>query len=142
MDEEIQSYLSAAENLPKRNLSWVDLSVVSGGIVGIYVLLTVITFRIMEWWPHERALMYLNAFLTQLSFVLLIWTLKKIRNWEWADFGWNREVETQEILRMFLTMYYLALWAKGCSFVRRELVADRSMHLTIRWKVNSRCPVV
>jgi len=106
MTEGIQSDSSEAENPPKRNLSWVDLSVVLGGIVGIYIILSVITFRIMNWWPHERALMYINAFITQLSFVLLIWTLKKIRHWEWSDFGWQA-VPLRKILKRVFGVYVL-----------------------------------
>ena len=116
MDEEIHSNLSQAGigNLPKRNLNWVDLSVILGGIVGIYLILIVVTFRLMEWWPHERALMYLNAFVTQLSFISLIWMLKKIRGWEWADFGWQA-VPLRKILSKVLVLYALT-WVINISY--------------------------
>ena len=40
MDEEIQS-----NPLQKRNLSWVDLALVLSGVVGIYVIIAIGTFR-------------------------------------------------------------------------------------------------
>ena len=90
MDDEIQSNVVRSEfPLNKRNLSWIDLALVLGGVIGIYVFLALGTLRLMEIWPHERALMYLNAFMTQLSFALLIWLLKRFRHWEWQDFGWK-----------------------------------------------------
>lgn len=115
MDEETASNLAQAESpLLKRNLSWVDLAMILGGIVLIYVLLAYETFRIMERWPHERVLMYLNAFMTQLAFFLLIWTIKKIREWEWADFGW-RAVSLREILPKVLGVYAIT-WVINISY--------------------------
>jgi Predicted metal-dependent membrane protease len=91
MDEETEENNSLHDESPplKRNLGWVDLAIILGGILGIYVFLSLGTLRVMEWWPHERVLMYLNAFMTQFSFLLLIWTLKKVRHWTWSDFGWH-----------------------------------------------------
>lgn len=109
MDEEIQS-----TSLQKRNLSWVDLALVLGGVFGIYVILAVGSFRLMEWWPHERVLMYLNAFMTQLSFALLIWTLKKFRHWKWADFGWQ-SIPLWKILKKILGLYALT-WVINISY--------------------------
>jgi len=91
---------------PKRHLSWVDLAMVLGGIIGIYIILAFGTLWLMESWPHERTLMYLNAFLTQLSFVLLIWTIKTIRHWKWADFGWI-SVPLIKIIPKILGVYAL-----------------------------------
>ena len=109
MNKETQS------NSPlKRYLSWVDLAMVFGGIVGIYVILAAGTFWLMAHWPHERILMYLNAFLTQLSFALLIWTLKRIRHWEWGDFGWN-SVPFKKILPKILGIYALT-WIINISY--------------------------
>ena len=90
----------------KRNLSWVDLAMVLGGIFCIYIILAVGTIWLIERWPHERILMYSNAFLTQLSFALLIWTLKRIRHWKWADFGWH-SVPLKNILPKILGLYAL-----------------------------------
>ena len=116
MDEETELNFAQAESpLLKRNLSWEDLVSILGGIVAIYILLAHATFRIMGWWPHERALMYLNAFMTQLSFVLLIWVLKKIRDWEWADFGW-RPVSLKGIASKILRVYTIA-WVINISYV-------------------------
>lgn len=114
MDEESQSNSSQAETFLERNLSWIDLALVLGGIVCLYVLLAFGTLWLMEQWPHERVLMYLNAFMTQLSFALLIWTLKKIRHWKWADFGWNA-VPLRKILSRILGLYSLT-WIINISY--------------------------
>lgn len=91
MDVESESKVVRSEFLlKKRNLSWIDLLVVMGGVLCIYVLLTVATVSLMQRWPHERALLYLNAFMTQLAFVVLLWLLKVLRHWQWADFGWKK----------------------------------------------------
>ncbi len=109
MNEEIQSNF-----LLKRYLSWVDLVIVLGGIVCIYIILAFGTFWLMERWPYERFLMYLNAFLTQLSLALLIWTMKRIRHWEWADFGW-RSVPLKKLLPKILKLYALT-WIINISY--------------------------
>jgi len=114
MDEKIQSDSFQAEDLPKRNLSWKDLAIILGGIVGIYVILSFGTFKLMELWPHERALMYLNAFITQLSFLFLIWLLKKIRHWEWVDFGWQA-VTVRKTLKTVFSVYALT-WVINISY--------------------------
>ena len=109
MNEDTQS------NFPiKRYLSWVDLAMVLGGIVFIYIILAFGTYWLMERWPHERILMYLNAFLTQLSFALLIWTIKRIRHWKWADFGWH-SVPLKKTLSKILGLYALT-WVINISY--------------------------
>lgn len=115
MDKETESNLVQAESLlQKRNLDWVDLAMILGGIVFIYIVLAYGTFRIMGWWPHERFLMYLNAFMTQLSFIVLIWALKKIRHWEWTDFGWQ-VVSLKKILTKVLGLYAIT-WVINISY--------------------------
>ncbi|WP_088189515.1 type II CAAX endopeptidase family protein [Desulfosporosinus sp. FKA] len=89
----------------KRTLNWVDLLTVMIGIAVIYVILALGTVWLMKWWPNERVLMYLNAFLTQFSFFLLIWLLKKLRHWEWSDFGWRRPVFLRKALPNILGIY-------------------------------------
>lgn len=103
--EKIQIDLANSESPDlNRRLNWIDLGLVLVGVVGIYVILAFGTLWLMEQWPHERVLMYLNAFMTQLCFALLIWTLKKIRRWKWADFGW-RGVPLRVILSKVLGLY-------------------------------------
>jgi hypothetical protein len=115
MDEEAEFNLAQVErSLLKRSLSWIDLVMILGGIVLIYLLLAYGTYRIMEWWPHERALMYINAFMTQLSFVLLIWALKVIRKWEWADLGW-RAMSLKKIMSKILGLYAIT-WLINISY--------------------------
>ncbi|MGI6119246.1 MAG: CPBP family intramembrane glutamic endopeptidase [Desulfosporosinus sp.] len=101
MNEETQSNFFL-----KRSLNWVDLALVLGGIIFIYLLLAFGTFWLMEHWPHERIVMYLNAFLTQLSFALLIWMIKRIRHWNWADFGWH-SVPLKKAFSKILKIYAL-----------------------------------
>ncbi|WP_407311047.1 CPBP family intramembrane glutamic endopeptidase [Desulfosporosinus sp. SB140] len=98
----------------KRTLNWVDLVTVLGGIVGIYIILALGTVWLMDRWPNERVLMYLNAFLTQLSFALLIWLLKAIRHWHWSDFGW-RSVSFRKIFLNILGIYGVT-WVINISY--------------------------
>lgn len=114
MDEEAESNSLVESPLLKRNLSWIDLAIILGGILGIYVFLSFGTLWVMEWWPHERVLMYLNAFMTQFSFLLLIWTLKKIRHWTWSDFGWHA-VSLKKIVSKVLMVYSLT-WVFNISY--------------------------
>jgi len=109
MNEETQS-----NSLPKPNLGWEELTMVLAGIVGIYLILAFGTYWLMERWPHERILMYLNAFLTQLCFALLIWAMKIIGNWEWADFGW-RAVPIRKIMPKIFGLYALT-WIVNISY--------------------------
>ena len=103
--ERIQIDLTKGESPDlNRRLNWIDLALVLVGVVGIYVILAFGTLWLMEQWPHERVLMYLNAFMTQLCFAILIWTLKKVRHWKWADFGW-RVVPFRVILSKVLGLY-------------------------------------
>ncbi|MGC7870835.1 CPBP family intramembrane glutamic endopeptidase [Desulfosporosinus sp. SYSU MS00001] len=88
----------------KRTLNWVDLLAVMIGIAVIYIILALGTVWLMKWWPNEWVLMYLNAFLTQFSFILLLWLVKKLRHWKWSDFGW-RPVFLRKALPNILRIY-------------------------------------
>lgn len=101
--------------LLKRSLNWVDLLTVLGGIVGIYIILALGTIWLMGRWHNERVLLYLNAFLTQFSFVLLIWLLKTIRHWKWSDFGW-RAVPFRKIIPNIIGIYGI-VWIVNISYV-------------------------
>ncbi len=98
----------------KRNLSWVDLAMVLGGIACIYVILAFGTYWLMERLPYERILLYLNAFVTQLLFVLLVWTVKSVRHWEWSDFGLN-SMALKKALPKVLGLYALT-WLINISY--------------------------
>lgn len=98
----------------KRNFSWIDLAMVLGGIVLIYIILAYGTLWVMERWHYERFLIYLNAFITQLSFVFLIWTLKKVRHWEWSDFG-LKAVPIKGIPSNVIGLYFLT-WIINISY--------------------------
>ncbi|MDQ7096830.1 type II CAAX endopeptidase family protein [Desulfosporosinus sp. PR] len=99
---------------PQRRLNWVDLVAVLGGIVGIYLILALGTIWLMKRWPNEQVLLYLNAFLTQLSFALLIWFLKTVRRWQWPDFGW-RTVSLRRALPKILGIYGVT-WIVNISY--------------------------
>ena len=109
MDEENESKVVLSESpLKKRNLNWIDLVLVLGGVACIYLLLTYGTLRLMEIWPHERGVIYLNAFITQLAFASLILLLKKVRGWNWADFGLNG-VPIRKYFSNVLKLYALTM---------------------------------
>lgn len=115
MDEEIESNCLKVESpLLKRNFSWVDLAIILGGIIGIYVCLSLGTLWLTKRWPYERILMYLNAFMTQFSFFLLIWAWKKIRHWQWSDFGWHI-VSIKKVWIKVLQVYSLT-WVFNISY--------------------------
>ncbi|AFM40802.1 putative metal-dependent membrane protease [Desulfosporosinus acidiphilus SJ4] len=102
---------------PQRNrtLNWVDLLTVLGGIIVIYIVLALGTLWLMKIWPNERVLMYLNAFLTQFSFILLILLLKVVRHWKWSDFGW-RSVPLRKILPNIVKTYAIT-WVLNIGYV-------------------------
>ncbi len=116
MDEETKLDFDQVDESPlvKPNLSWIDLAIILGGIIGIYVLLSFGTLWLMNRWPHERILMYMNAFMTQFSFVLLLWTLKKIRHWKWSDFGWQR-IPLRKVWSKVLGVYSLT-WVLNITY--------------------------
>lgn len=115
MDEESESKLVLSESpLHKRNLNWIDLVFVLSGVAFIYVFLTYGTLWFMGIWPHERGVIYLNAFMTQLAFALLLLWLKTVRGWKWSDFGWNA-VPVRKFWSTVLKIYALA-WLINFSY--------------------------
>lgn len=99
----------------KRQLNWVDLAGIIGGVIVVYVLLVTGTAWLAGWWPHEKILLYLNGFLTQFSLSLLILGLKKLRRWDWADFGW-RKVNLRRLWPGILRLYFL-VWVINIVYV-------------------------
>jgi hypothetical protein len=94
---------------PKPALNWVDLILTVGGIGFLYVLLIIGTIFLATIIPDEKTLLYINGFCTQLAFILLILTLKKIRKWSWRDLGW-RSVRFKKIWSQILRLYLLTLF--------------------------------
>jgi CAAX amino terminal protease family. len=94
---------------PKPVLNWVDLSLTVSGIVILYVLLIIGTIFLATIIPDEKTLIYLNGFCTQLAFILLVLTLKKIRKWSWRDLGW-RSISFKKIWSQILQLYLLTLF--------------------------------
>lgn len=90
----------------KSKLTWIDLGLALLGIGILYVVLGFATAWVAGWWPHERILLYINGFLTQGLFFLIIWGLTRIRKRSWADLGWNR-VDSRKYWGSVLTFYFL-----------------------------------
>jgi len=88
----------------KRCLRWQDFALAAAGIVLIYAALSVLTGVLASVWMNERGLLYLNAFLTQLSFGGLVLVLGHFRRWTWADFGW-RFIEPGKVWASVLKLY-------------------------------------
>ncbi|MHB1404797.1 MAG: CPBP family intramembrane glutamic endopeptidase, partial [Desulfitobacteriaceae bacterium] len=88
-------------------LGWIDLAAAVLGIGVLFVLLVLGTKWAASRWAHEEMLLYLNGFLTQLSFLLLIWVIKTLRKWNWADFGW-RPVRFRQVWPSIIGLYILA----------------------------------
>lgn len=103
--EETNSELDFGEK-PKHILGWVDFTIAAGGILVLYGLLIFITSLVAGIWPHQRALLYINGFLTQISLGLLILILKKARGWTRTDLGW-RLVNWRQIWASILGLYAL-----------------------------------
>ncbi len=106
----------------KLALNWVDFCLVVGGIIILYVLLILGTILLATILPNEKVLIYVNGFLTQLSFVVLILSLKKIRKWSWSDLGWHSvdfRKKWSQIIRLYLLtifinmLYALYLYQRG-----------------------------
>lgn len=89
-----------------RRLGWIDLLIGVAGIIGSFIILGIGTGWIASWWPHQRILLYLNGFLTQLMFFILLGVLARIRKWSWSDFGW-RKIELHKFGGTVLKVYAL-----------------------------------
>lgn len=72
-----------------RRLTWVDLVFSLLGIAVLYLGLGYVMAWFASWWEHERILLYVNGFLTQGMFLLIILVIMKVRHWKWSDFGWK-----------------------------------------------------
>lgn len=89
-----------------RRLGWIDLLIAVAGIIGSFLTLGIATGWVASWWPHERTLLYLNGFLTQAMFFLLLGILARIRHWSWLDYGW-RKLELHHFKGTVLKIYGL-----------------------------------
>ncbi|MGE4271688.1 MAG: lysostaphin resistance A-like protein [Desulfitobacterium sp.] len=94
----IDHQLSDIENRPleqngaeagQRKLTWVELLYALIGIAVLYLGLGFITAWIASWWEYERVLLYVNGFMTQGMFLLIILFIMRTRKWSWSDFGWD-----------------------------------------------------
>lgn len=116
MDEKDQDHLTENENegqdnkapfAPKnRHLGWIDLVIVLTGMIVLFLGLGLIFGWVEKRWPHEKILLYVNGFLTQFMFFLLLWGLKSIRRWKWSDFGWKR-LDREQFMGSVLKVYGL-----------------------------------
>ncbi len=89
-------------------LNWVDFSLFVGGIIILYIILIFGTIWLAGKLPNEKVLIYINGFLTQLSFIVLVFILKRIRQWSWQDIGW-RSVNFKKQWALILRLYLLTL---------------------------------
>lgn len=92
----------------RKKLSWIDLVFTLLGIVILYLALGYATAWVAGWWPYGRVLLYINGFLTQGLFLMIIYSLARIRGWTWADFGW-KPLEGRKYVGSVVT-FYLLTW--------------------------------
>jgi len=76
------------EILPRR-LTWVDLFYALLGIVVLYLGVGYVMAWIAGWWEYERILLYVNGFITQGMFLVVILAIMRVRKWTWSDLGWK-----------------------------------------------------
>lgn len=76
------------------------------GIILLYVTLGYATVWVAGWWSNERVLLYLNGFLTQGLFLVIVVFLIRTRGWKWTDFGWN-SLEGRSYWGSVLKFYFL-----------------------------------
>ncbi|MGI1658619.1 MAG: lysostaphin resistance A-like protein [Desulfitobacterium sp.] len=86
--ENRSSELNEAE-AGQRKLTWVELLYALIGIAVLYLGLGFITAWVASWWEYERVLLYINGFMTQGMFFLIILFIMRTRKWSWNDFGWH-----------------------------------------------------
>lgn len=94
------------DNQP-RKLSWVDLFYALLGIVLLYLGVGLAMAWLASWWEYERILLYVNGFLTQSMFLIIILAIMRVRNWKWRDFGW-KDVKGKYAGNV-ITFYFLTL---------------------------------
>ncbi|HWQ88513.1 MAG TPA: type II CAAX endopeptidase family protein [Desulfitobacteriaceae bacterium] len=93
----------------KTALNWVDLILTIGGIAVLYILLIIGTIWLASLISDEKILIYINGFLTQIAFILLILFFKKIRHWSWQDIGWKL-TDFKKIWLQILRLYFLSMF--------------------------------
>lgn len=98
----------------ERRLDWKDLLIVVVGIAVIYFGAGYLFILLGNWYTNERVLLYLNAFGTQVLFLILIFIVMKIRRWSWQDFGWKSVQEGY--MGKVVTLYILA-WIINIAYV-------------------------
>ncbi|WP_051015719.1 CPBP family intramembrane glutamic endopeptidase [Desulfitobacterium dichloroeliminans] len=72
-----------------RKLTWVELLYALLGIAFLYLVLGFIMAWVASWWEYERVLLYINGFMTQGMFLMIILFIMRTRKWSWSDFGWQ-----------------------------------------------------
>ncbi|BAE84047.1 CPBP family intramembrane glutamic endopeptidase [Desulfitobacterium hafniense] len=72
-----------------RKLTWVDLFYALLGIIFLYLGVGYVMAWFASWWEYERVLLYVNGFVTQGMFLVVIIAIMKVRRWTWSDLGWK-----------------------------------------------------
>lgn len=98
----------AVEPETLKRFNWLDLLLITLGIIFIYAILGLLTLWASSWMGNEQKLLYANGFATQLSFFLLIVFVGRWRGWTREHLGW-REVKMSKIWGNLLR-WYLLTW--------------------------------
>lgn len=90
-----------------RRLNWVDLFFALMGIVFLYLGVGFVMSWFASWWPHERILLYVNGFITQGMFLVIILAIMSVRKWTWRDLGWR---DVKERYAVSVLTFYILTW--------------------------------
>ena len=93
--------------IQSRRLNWVDLFFALMGIVFLYLGVGFVMSWLASWWPYERILLYVNGFITQGMFLVIVLAIMRVRKWTWRDLGW-RDVKGRYAVSVFT--FYILTW--------------------------------
>ncbi len=105
-EEKLNTEEGMKTNWQKRKLNWVDLLLALLGIAVLYIALGIGTQWLASWWRSDKVLLYVNGFLTQMMFLILFLTIKKLRGHDWHTIGWS-PVNFRKVWKGILALYVL-----------------------------------
>jgi len=100
------------EKVKIRRLNWVDLLLALMGIAVLYLGIGYVLAWLAQDWENEKVLLYINGFLTQGVFLLIILGIMRMRKWTWRDFGWKGVKE--RYIGNVITLYILTWIINTC----------------------------